>query len=104
MPDVAVTCHQIPRSSVCKQRFRAFCRQRTDRWGMYYDVIGEDDRRRSTPDWGTVFKLYGSSADRDQLTADLLPLLETSATRGSPPWVKRWKKTMRAIKKRLYQR
>ena len=104
MPDVAVVCHQIPRSALCKQRFREFCRQRTDRYGMYYDVIGEDDRRHSTPYWGTVFKLYGPSAHKGQLMDDLLPLLETTATKGSPTWVARWKKKMRAIKKRLYQR
>ena len=106
MPDVAVVCHQIPRSAACKQRFRAFCRLRTDRYGMYYDVMWEDDRRAAplARRWGTVFKLYGPSAHKGQLIDDLLPLLETTATTGSPTWAVRWKKKMRVIKKRLYQR
>lgn len=103
MPNLMVSYHCVPRTVETKRRFRELCRKSPDRYGVYYDLISEDDRKVWSK-WNTVFKLYAPVtriSSHEALTDELLVVLETKSTRGSAPWIARWKKKFGRYKKAI---
>ena len=74
--------------------FRAYCKKRTDRYGVYYDVIEDRAISPHEPRLGIVFKLYGpqsTSGPEVNLAQELTVLLENKDMRGGPKWqAQRW--------------
>ena len=108
MPNVMVSTHNVPRDGVTKRRFRELCRQAPDRYGIYYDLVFEDERRTQRPSaWATVYKLYApirvGGISHVDLTNELVAVLENRTTRGSPKWVTRWTKKYGCWKKAIRQ-
>lgn len=100
-PNVMVTYHAVTRTTEGKRKFRELCRRSADLYGMYYDLVPEDDRGVCT-EWKTVFKLYApitETSSHADLSDILVATLATKQTRLTPAWLAKWKRKWGKIRK-----